>query len=468
MRRSYLGKIHLHWCDACHTPVLGPKCECGAGTRAVHITPPGDARPAFPADVDLINAIYEEHFGSRLIPEGHLVVLNKVPDRDRMEEVILGGAVVSAVRYLPEERCWEPIPRVAASQYLEPKRRYVVVDDGAVESIRDGASVLAPGLVDIDPAVKAGDEVFIRTRNGDCIGVGRAKADAETARAMERGTVVRTRKNHTDPCIPGPASWDDACRTNSTILDNNEAEAVAFVRNVAEQNRVQPTVSYSGGKDSLAMLLVVRKAIGDVPLLFADTGLEFAETYENIDGVADRYGLDVVRVGPDGGFWESFETEGPPAVDARWCCKVCKLLPVRRLIEEQWGECLSFIGQRKYESFARMKSPRVWRNGIVKVQISAAPIQHWTALHVWLYIFRENAPYNTLYEQRIDRIGCFMCPSSDLSVLATIQERYPALWKGWEEKLEAWRTHNGLPPDWIDDGNWRRRGEGTDENSSYT
>jgi phosphoadenosine phosphosulfate reductase len=142
-------------------------------------------------------------------------------------------------------------------------------------------------------------------------------------------------------------------------------------------------------------------------------------------------------------------------------------MPVKRIITEKWGECLSFIGQRKYESLARMKSPRVWRNFKVQVQLSAAPIQHWTALHVFLYLFRENAPYNVLYEHRIDRIGCFMCPSSDLATFEIIKAEYPELWKMWEDKLKSWADKQGLSEDWIKNAEWRKRG-GEDDTSSYT
>ena len=126
------------------------------------------------------------------------------------------------------------------------------------------------------------------------------------------------------------------------------------------------TSRYSGGKDSLATLLVVIKAIGKVPMLFADTGMEFPETYANVEEASRHYGLDLIRTDGKTQFWEQFERQGPPAVNARWCCKVCKLTPVANLIREQWGECLSFIGQRRYESATRAQSNRVWRNSNVR------------------------------------------------------------------------------------------------------
>ncbi|MFY9194448.1 MAG: phosphoadenosine phosphosulfate reductase family protein [Methanoculleus sp.] len=468
MARLFLGKIMLRWCDSCHTPVLGTTCACGAQTRPVAVTPPGDARPAFPDDVERINRIYEEHFGAPLIPKGHLALLNKVPAEDRMDEIVLGGAVVGAVRYIPEERCWEPLPRPSAALLMQPTRRSVVVGDGAVPSIRDeGASVLAPGLVSIDPAVAEGDPVFIQAGTGECIGVGRAKVDAATAETMERGVIVRTRRNAPSVCVPGRATWEDAVAANEPILTDYESASIQFVQNVAEKNPLPPTVSYSGGKDSLATLLIVKKALGPVPLLFADTGLELPETYENVDAVADRYGLEVLRIHDEGAFWEEFVERGPPAVDDRWCCHVCKLHPLSRLIDEHLEECLSFIGQRKYESVRRMQSRRVWRNPRIPQQLSAAPIQQWTAMHVWLYIFREKAPYNTLYERGLDRIGCYLCPSSDLATLDVIRSTFPELWSTWLEKLIWWQERQGLPPDWIERGLWRRRGDADEEGDSY-
>ena len=470
MRPSYLGKILLRWCDQCHTPVLAQCCAFGHKTREVPVTPPGDARPAFPADIALINRIYEEHFGAPLIPEGHLVLLNKVPDHDRMEEVVVGGGIAGIIRYLPNQRRWEPIPRSEAGMLFSPKKRFIVVDDDAIPYIRDqGMSVLAPGLVSIDDSVCAGEEVFILAKDGSSVGVGRAKVDAEAARCMKKGSIARTRRNVVSLIVPSRASWEEAVASNADVLDTAESSAIQFVRDVAQKNPLlAANISYSGGKDSLATLLVVTKAIGRVPMLFADTGMEFPETYANVEEASRHYGLDLIRTDGKTQFWENFEQRGPPAVNARWCCKVCKLTPVKNLIHKQWGECLSFIGQRRYESAARALSNRIWRNSNVCNQLSAAPIHNWTALHVWLYLMREHAPYNLLYERHLDRIGCFMCPSSDMALIHLIEAEYPALWESWRSRLEQWQQVQGLDAEWVNDGKWRlKEGCGDHEDSNY-
>jgi phosphoadenosine phosphosulfate reductase len=384
-----------------------------------------------------------------------------------MDEIIVGGGVVGSLKYLPAESRWEPIPRPEASVFLKPRRKYVVVDNGAVPSIQhEGASVLAPGLLEIEPSISRGDEVFVLDEERVVVAVGRAKVDASSAVSMERGAIVRTRRNVHSICTRGEATWDDAVRASAGALEDREAEALSFIRDVAARNPLPVNVSYSGGKDSLATLILVKKALGVVPLLFADTGLEFPETYQNVEEVSRTFEMPVIRAYGGEAFWKAFVTRGPPAVDFRWCCRTAKLQPVEKVIREYWGECLSFIGQRKYESFRRMVSKRVWRNPHLRSQLSAAPIHHWTALQVWLYLFREQAPYNPLYKAGLDRIGCFMCPSSDVAVLRHIEKTHPDLWQGWNCRLEGWQKEEGLPDTWVGEARWRLKGVSSEEDNN--
>ena len=100
-----LGKNHLRWCSACNLPILEDTvCSvCGLGTREVDVTPPGDVRPAFPHDINLIKRITDEQFGpgagDALLPDGQTILLNKAPSLDRMDEIIINGCVVSSIRY---------------------------------------------------------------------------------------------------------------------------------------------------------------------------------------------------------------------------------------------------------------------------------------------------------------------------------------------------------------------------------
>jgi phosphoadenosine phosphosulfate reductase len=100
-----LGKMHLRWCDSCDVPVLEQSsCGiCASKTREVKLTPPGDARPAFEYDIGRIRSLVDDQFGpgtgELVVPDGRIVLLNKAPDIDRMDEVIVGGEVVGASRF---------------------------------------------------------------------------------------------------------------------------------------------------------------------------------------------------------------------------------------------------------------------------------------------------------------------------------------------------------------------------------
>lgn len=66
-------------------------------------------------------------------------------------------------------------PTVKGALKLNPTRRRVVVDPGAVRFIINGADTMSPGIVDADPEIKEGDLVIIVEKmHGKAIGIGRA------------------------------------------------------------------------------------------------------------------------------------------------------------------------------------------------------------------------------------------------------------------------------------------------------
>ena len=67
----------------------------------------------------------------------------------------------------------------------KPQARFVTVDMGAVKFVANGADIMAPGIVEADPAVKEGDWVWIRDeRNKQPLAIGRALVPGS---AMVRG-----------------------------------------------------------------------------------------------------------------------------------------------------------------------------------------------------------------------------------------------------------------------------------------
>ena len=431
----------------------------------MEITPPGDARPGFQHDVELarrtLNAQFGEGAGAAVLQDGHLVVMNKAPALDRMDEIIADGAVLGTMRY-DVGRGWTFLPRMQAARAMESMmtRGRIVADDGAVPFILKGSNLLAPGVVKADPDIKVGDEVVVLDRQGRAIAAGLARMSSEDLTPGARGMAVKVRwvEEWRDPSSPRPSTWDEAVEANRPEMEKKVCEAISFMKRVIGQHDLPTMISFSGGKDSLATLLVVKRAGLDIPVFFIDTGLEFPETIQHVKDVAARHGAKlIVEQAPREAFQEGLRVFGPPGRDYRWCCKTNKLGPTVRAIMKHYPDgVLSFIGQRRYESEARASKPRVWNNPWTPGQVGASPIQNWTALHVWLLIMSEGEEANPWYGRGLDRIGCFLCPASDLAELELVREGSP-LYADWLEVLREHAGSRGLPDEWIEYGAWRWR-----------
>jgi len=240
------------------------------------------------------------------------------------------------------------------------------------------------------------------------------------------------------------------------VIARRVNEAVTFINNTIEKHDLPAIVSFSGGKDSLATLLLTLDAGRKLPVLFIDTGLEFSETVEHVHDTVKKYGLELMEErAPTDAFFGNLVHFGPPAKDFRWCCKTNKLGPTVNAILRNFPDgVLSFIGQRKYESESRHSKPRIWTNPWTPGQIGASPIQNWNSLHVWMYIFSKKAEYNVWYTRGLDRIGCFLCPASDLAefdIVSGNSDRYDQ----WDNALNDFAASRGLGKEWKEFALWR-------------
>jgi len=84
-------------------------------------------------------------------------------------------------------------PTIRGLLAFPAKKRAVTVDMGAVRFIYNGADVMAPGIVDADPGIRAGDIVWVRDeKNGRPLAIGRAIMDGPTMAREEKGKAIQT------------------------------------------------------------------------------------------------------------------------------------------------------------------------------------------------------------------------------------------------------------------------------------
>jgi len=470
--KPFLGPLLLSWCDECNLPIAaGNRCgRCGSTTRRISLTPPGDVRPAFEGDLDKLYGTITNQYGSgvasKLIPKNKVILLNSIPDLDRSDEVILDGRILGLHRFRLDRLSWEFVPKLEGARRLAllTSRKRVVIDEWASEKVAKGANVMAPGVVEADPDIAIGDPVLVVDRDGHLVATGTARMAGEEMKEKRQGLAVR-RRHWSHPASPqillGGQTWKQAVEANEPLLRRLEERAIRFIRSTADRHKLPVTVAFSGGKDSLTVLLLVKKALTDrsFTVMFIDTGIEFPETLANVEEAATELGLKgqliVKHVDPER-FWRLLDKYGMVARDFRVCCKTIKLGPTTQLIDEHFPDgCLSFIGQRRYESRRRSQEGAVWRNPWVPKQVGASPIYGWTALMVWLYLLRERAPVNRLYTHGFDRIGCMFCPASTMSEFQAIAARYPERWERWYRVALRIARQKGLPEGWVKHGFWR-------------
>ena len=461
-----LGKNHLRWCFTCNLPIMEEKkCPvCGNATETTELTPPADSRPGVEFDIQrargMADRCFGEGCGKAMIPNGHIVIMNKAPAIDRMEEVLCDGIVVATERF-DLGKGWSFIIRTQGAMRIAKimTKGWVIINDDAAPFIRENKNLMAPGVKDADPGIQVDDEVIMMLGDRTVIGTGVAKMTGKQMKEESRGFAVKTRWHKPEEMVSSDIAhtWDEVVEANRKVIEKRREEAIKFVHDTMETYKELPAVvSFSGGKDSLATMLVTMDAGVDTPPMFLNTGLELDETVNYVHDFAERHNLKLIeQQPPKDAFYGNLVYFGPPAKDYRWCCKTNKLGPTVAMINNNFPNgVLSFIGQRKYESEARHDKPRVWKNPWTPGQVGASPIQNWAAMHVWLYIFYKKEPYNFWYAHGLDRIGCFICPASDMADLDTIKEasqQYPR----WDEYLEDYAARRGMPEEWKKYGLWR-------------
>jgi sulfate adenylyltransferase subunit 2 len=201
-------------------------------------------------------------------------------------------------------------------------------------------------------------------------------------------------------------------------LKQLEAESIYVLREFAAQFE-KPVLLFSGGKDSIVMAWLARKAFWPArlpfPLLHVDTGHNFSETIEYRDEFIQKIGaqLEVGLVQDSIDQGRVVEEKGPKA--SRNALQTVTLLDA--LEKHQYDAALG--GGRRDEEKARAKErffshrdefgqwdpknqrPELWNiyNGRKHhgEHFRVFPLSNWTEMDIWQYLKAESIPLPSLY-----------------------------------------------------------------------
>jgi len=224
-------------------------------------------------------------------------------------------------------------------------------------------------------------------------------------------------------------------------LKELESEAIYVIREVVAQFE-NPALLFSGGKDSITLAFLARKAFYPAripfPLVHIDTGHNFPETLEYRDWLVNELGVQLIV----GSVQESIDN-GRVQEERGYNASRNSLQTVTLLdtIERhKFDACMG--GARRDEEKARAKErffshrdefgqwdpknqrPELWNlfNGRKQMgeHFRVFPISNWTEMDVWQYIQTENIPIPSLYyaheREVINRDGVLLSVSPYLNL----------------------------------------------------
>ncbi|MDW8086257.1 MAG: phosphoadenosine phosphosulfate reductase family protein, partial [Ignisphaera sp.] len=448
----------VYWCSNCNIPLLQIECPiCGSVCRRIPLSDPGDARPAFERDIQSIYAGYLYEFGTNkgfdVLIGRSVVLLNKAPYFDEMREVYVDGVQIGRLYFDPFLRRWRfRVSKVGAMRVLS-------VDSDIIEKVVVNRKRCLPMYkIRIDKNIAAYKQVLLLKPSGELAGLGYSIGNGRVIVYSwwdENGE--RLRKEDDEP--RRKSSLEDVLKAHEEYMNIVESKAKKFISVTLEKVSKPLIASFSGGKDSLVSLHLAVSLGQEPKVLFNNTGIELPETIDTVYRTVDKYGLEFIEASANDIFWRAVYSLGIPGRDYRWCCKTCKLTPLHRISGRLWrAGALNIVGQRALESIDRARSPRMWRLRWAPQLLNISPINEWSQLEVWLYIFRHKLSPNPLYFAGFERIGCFMCPASTLAELELVSSTHRELWSRWMDVLTHWADRLDKPKEWIEYGLWRWNG----------
>lgn len=199
-------------------------------------------------------------------------------------------------------------------------------------------------------------------------------------------------------------------------------------------------ISYSGGKDSTAMLLMmIDKGININEVVFCDTGLEWDEVYQVIDRIdqflKDTINISIIRLRPKydfeyylakfqkgGGKYKHIDGLGWPGHLFRWCTGKLKTDIFNKYVKK-------YDDKNIYIGIAYDERKRIKRKHNKKRQ-HKYPLVKWRITEQQALTYCQKRGYNWggLYKH-FKRLSCWLCPLQGLNDLKYLFNHYPEKWE---------------------------------------
>ncbi len=215
---------------------------------------------------------------------------------------------------------------------------------------------------------------------------------------------------------------------DQTFLDFKVAQAEEILKSAYQIFGENVALAFSGGKDSLVALhLALHSMSRKLPVLFSSTSVEFPETIQYVQSLADEWNLNLHVAKPSISFFSSVKERGWASHEDRWCCRPYKEEPAYEFITERKIPA-EITGTTRTESIYRRSLTPIKLPTKEPFLIRINPIYDWNEWEVWKYIRLKKLPYNPLYDRGYRRIGCWCCPINGWTHYRRLRKTHPKLY----------------------------------------
>jgi len=194
------------------------------------------------------------------------------------------------------------------------------------------------------------------------------------------------------------------------IVDYLIYESIEFIKRYAPKDGY--VVNFSGGKDSVVLLDLVKKAGVPYKAVYLNPTIDPPELVHFVR----RAYPEVTIMQPSIPFFKMVQRKGLPTRTLRWCCNIYKETRGAKLGKHH------LLGIRCEESPKRAKRQRISQHqGVTHYY----PIFYWRTIDIWTYIKQNQLPYCKLYDEGFRRLGCVICPMQNHKEFLRNQKLYP-------------------------------------------
>jgi 3'-phosphoadenosine 5'-phosphosulfate sulfotransferase (PAPS reductase)/FAD synthetase len=209
---------------------------------------------------------------------------------------------------------------------------------------------------------------------------------------------------------------------------------------------MQHIVSFSGGKDSTAMVLkMIEHRMKIDRILCVDTTKEFPEMYEHIEKVKEMINplkIEVIQIDFDYWFGDHIKTKGKNKGKKgygwadfrnRWCTALKIEALHRTMLRLPYNNRTRLLGKTNYTEITEYhgitadEKARAEKN---KQRNITYPLIEWgmTSKDTLKYCYDRGLKWGGLYE-KMTRVSCYLCPLSRIGELKIVYSEYPNLWE---------------------------------------